>query len=128
MNWGIERSHALISYKTGFLIQGNSKKEHVINTNSWEQWKVWKNEGMHEKTVFWRRGGEIVGGFYAANPTDLIEAKNYPWGWQQSDYEDSKWQKAGRNFFAAKNLRRLGSWVDTSAQNYSDANQYKRAI
>jgi len=102
MNWGIERSHGIISYKTGFLIQGNSKKEQGINTNSWSTWKVLKNKGVHEKTVFWRGGGEIVGGFYAANPTDLIEAKNYPWGWQNTNFDDSKWQKATEIFSQPK--------------------------
>ncbi len=102
MNWGIERSHALISYKTGFLIQGNSKKEQLINTDSWSTWKVLKNEGVHEKTVFWRRGGEIVGGFYAANPTDMIEAANYPWGWKNADFDDGKWKKAAEIFSQPK--------------------------
>ncbi len=112
MNWGIERSHAIISYKTGFLLQGNSKKEHIINTNSWSQWKVWKNEGMHEKTVFWRGGGEIVGGFYAANPTDLILAEKYPWGWQNVDFNDSDWQKVSEIFSLPKTTAGWGhGWI-----------------
>lgn len=112
MNWGVERSHGIISYKTGFLIQGNSKKEHLINTNSWGQWKVLKNEGMHEKTVFWRGGGEIVGGFYAANPTDSIQAENYPWGWQKPTFDDSKWKKAAEIFSQPKTTAGWGhGWV-----------------
>ncbi len=102
MNWGIERSHAIISYKTGFLLQGNSKKEQVINTNNNDQWKVLKNEAVHEKIVFWRGGGEIVGGFYAANPTDLIKADKYPWGWQQANFDDSKWKYAAEIFSQPK--------------------------
>lgn len=92
MNWGVERSYGIISFKTGFLLQGNSDKEAFLNTNYNSKWKVLKNEGMYEKTVFWRGGGEIVGGFYASNPTDSVLASQYPWGWQQSDYNDSDWQ------------------------------------
>ena len=112
MNWGVDRSYGIISFKTGFLIQGNSKKEHIINTTSYDNWKVWKNEGVHEKTVYWRRGGEIVGGFYAANPTDLIEADKYPWGWQQSVYDDSEWQKASEIFSQPKTTAGWGhGWI-----------------
>ena len=112
MNWGVERSHGIISYKTGFLLQGNSKKEHIINTNSWDQWKVWENEGMQEKTVFWRGGGEIVGGFYAANPTDLILAEKYPWGWKNPEFDDSNWQKVSEIFSHPKTSAGLGhGWI-----------------
>jgi len=47
---------------------------------------------MYEKPVNWMTGGEIVGGFYAANPTDSIVAENYPWGWKDLKYNDSNWQ------------------------------------
>ena len=46
---------------------------------------------MYEKTVHWRGGGEIVGGFYASNPTDSVVAAKYPWGWQLPEYDDSRW-------------------------------------
>jgi len=91
INWGVERSYGIISFKTGFLLQGNSKKEMIINTNKSGQWKVLVNKGMYEKTVFWRGGGEIVGGFYASNPTDSVFAAKYPWGWQLPEFDDSRW-------------------------------------
>jgi alpha-L-rhamnosidase len=91
MNWGVERSYGIISFKTGFLLQGNSPEEMKINTNYNSNWKVFRNPGMFEKTVFWRGGGEIVGGFYAANPTDSVVAANYPWGWNQPGFDDSRW-------------------------------------
>jgi alpha-L-rhamnosidase len=91
MNWGVERSYGIISFKTGFLLQGNSKNESIVNTNLNTRWKVFANPGIFEKTVYWRGGGEIVGGFYASNPTDSIVAAKYPWGWQDLTYDDSKW-------------------------------------
>jgi alpha-L-rhamnosidase len=93
MNWGIERSYGIISFKTAFLLQGNSDKESIINTGYNTSWKVLKNEGMFEKTVYWRTSGEIVGGFYAANPTDSILAEKYPWNWKNSDYEVLDWKE-----------------------------------
>ena len=56
MNWGVERSHAIISYKTGFLLQGNSKKEQAINTNNNDQWKVLKMKLYMKKLFF----GEVA--------------------------------------------------------------------
>jgi hypothetical protein len=91
INWGIERSYGIISFKTGFLMQGNTNNEKIINTNNKGQWKVFENKGMFEKTVFWRGGGEIVGGFYASNPTDSVVASQYPWGWQLPGYDDNRW-------------------------------------
>ena len=34
MNWGVERSYGIISFKTGFLLQGNTKAEQIVNTGS----------------------------------------------------------------------------------------------
>lgn len=91
MNWGIERSYGIISFKTAFLVQGHTEKEAFLNTDWESNWKVLKNEGMIEKPVYWRTSGEIVGGFYAANPTDFVVASEYPWGWKSADYEDGVW-------------------------------------
>lgn len=90
INWGIDRHYGIISSMTAFLLQGNSDKERAINTGS-EGWKVEVNKGFHEKTVNWIMGIDIVGGFYAANPTDSIVADDYPWGWKKLTYDDSQW-------------------------------------
>ncbi|MGB3589956.1 MAG: family 78 glycoside hydrolase catalytic domain [Tunicatimonas sp.] len=90
INWGVERSYGIMSFRTAFLLQGHSEREIAINTTT-NNWKVLTNQGMHEKTVFWRGGGEIIGGFYAANPTNSVVAAQYPWGWQQADFNDSQW-------------------------------------
>ena len=92
MNWGVERSYGIISFKTGFLLQGHTAKETFLNTGYNSGWKVLQDRGMHEKPVNWRSGGEIVGGFYASNPTDSVVAADYPWGWKQPDYDDHDWK------------------------------------
>ncbi len=91
MNWGIERSYGIISFKTAFLLQGHSENETFLNTTWESDWKVLHNEGMIEKPVHWMTSGEIVGGFYAANPTDFVVASEYPWGWEKPDYEEGDW-------------------------------------
>lgn len=112
INWGVERSYGIISFKTGFLLQGNTEKEQFLNTNYNSTWKVLKNDGFHEKTVFWRGSGEIVGGFYAANPTDSVRADQYPWGWQQPGYDDSGWLQPEVIFAQAKTTAGNGhGWI-----------------
>ncbi len=93
MNWGVDRSYGIISNRTAFLCQGNSGKETFLNTG-WEgNWKVFHNHSVYEKPVDWIFGGQIVGGFYAGNPTDSIVGEKYPWGWQELGFEDSGWVK-----------------------------------
>ena len=112
MNWGVERSYGIISFKTGFLLQGHTEKETFLNTNYNSEWKVLKNEGMYEKTVFWRGGGEIVGGFYASNPTDSIVASKYLWGWKEIDYDDSDWKEPEVIFATPKTNADAGhGWI-----------------
>lgn len=112
MNWGVERSYGIISFKTGLLIQGHTPQEHVVNTNANDAWKVWKNESVYEKTVYWLSGKEIVGGFYAANPTDSIVAKQYPWGWKEATFDDSEWQRGERIFSRPKTQAGAGhGWI-----------------
>ncbi len=112
MNWGVERNYGIISFKTGFLLQGNTEKENFLNTNHTGQWKVAKNEGIYEKTVFWRGGGEIVGGFYASNPTDSIVAAQQPWGWKAYSFDDSSWKNAAMIFAKPKTTAGNGhGWI-----------------
>ncbi len=92
MNWGTDRSYGIISLKTGFMLQGHSEKEAFLSTDFGSSWKVFHNRGMHEKSVDWIFGGEIVGGFYASNPMDSVVATDYPWGWKEADFDDSGWK------------------------------------
>ncbi|MBS3769369.1 MAG: family 78 glycoside hydrolase catalytic domain [Bacteroidales bacterium] len=93
MNWGIDRSYGIISHRTAFLLQGYSRKETFLNTDYDSNWKVLQNKAMHEKTVHWITGDQIVGGFYASNPTDSVVAENYPWKWKEAGYIDHHWKE-----------------------------------
>lgn len=103
MNWGIDRSYGIISLKTGFLVQGHTEKERIINTDFDSNWKVYHNTAFHEKPVIWWTGKEVVGGFYAANPNDSVVAKDYPWGWKTLDYDDGDWLNARGILFTQPN-------------------------
>ncbi len=93
MNWGADRAFGIVSFRTAFLLQGQSAPEWVVNSGNANGWKVLENKAIFEREVVWRGGTEIIGGFYAANPTDSIAAAKYPWGWREMAYDDRDWKK-----------------------------------
>jgi hypothetical protein len=111
MNWGVERSYGIISFNTGFLLQGHTALELPVSTGR-DGWKVFNNPGIFEKTVHWRGGGEIVGGFYASNPTDSVVAAQYPWGWNELNFDDSQWKQPETIFSQPKTNAGAGhGWI-----------------
>jgi alpha-L-rhamnosidase len=87
-NWGADRPVAQFSRRTGFLLQGNSPSEAVVNSGP--EWKVLKDEGYSPIPV----RGPDVGGYYAAPPGEALDAARYPWGWQDADFADAGWVSA----------------------------------
>jgi len=111
INWGVERSYGIISFKTGFLVQSHTAEHDFLSTGS-GNWNVLHNQGLYEKPVYWMTGGEIVGGFYAANPTDSIVAAQYPWGWKALGFDDSQWLSPEHIFSKPKTNAGAGhGWI-----------------
>ena len=88
-NFGEHRPLAQFTIRTAFILQGNTAKEEIVNTNS--DWLVTENKAYKPVPIT----GELVPGFYCAGPGDEVDATLYPWGWEQSNFDDSKWLKAG---------------------------------
>ncbi len=79
------------SLRTAFLVQGNSEKEEVVNTNP--TWKVIKNNAYKPANA----GSEKTGGeFIVVGPCDEVDASKYPWNWEKSGFNDSSWLFAKR--------------------------------
>lgn len=84
---------AQISFKqTGFILQGNTDKEEIVNTNS--SWKCTRNNAYSP----WNKP---VIGYYAAGSGEQLEAKDYLWGWEQPEYDDSEWIDAHQDITGA---------------------------
>jgi hypothetical protein len=97
-NWGPEKPVAQFSRQTAFLLQGNSPREAVVNSGP--DWKVLRNEGYAPIPVL----SSAVGGYYASPPGEAIDARRYPWGWEQLDYSEGGWVAAlaGEGFRARR--------------------------
>ncbi|MDF9830706.1 alpha-L-rhamnosidase C-terminal domain-containing protein [Parabacteroides sp. PF5-6] len=88
-NYAEQKPAAQISLnKTGFILQGNTEKEAVFNTNA--TWICQKNKAY---APWW---DWTVLGYYVAGPGELLQAAAYPWGWEQPDYDDQAWLPAAQ--------------------------------
>ncbi|MCF0072748.1 alpha-rhamnosidase [Dyadobacter sp. CY261] len=84
-NEGRLKPESQISYLTGFILQGNSAAEEVLNTN--ESWKTVKDESYQPLPV-------KVPGYYVAGPAELVDMNAHVSGWEKAGYDDSKWVNA----------------------------------
>jgi hypothetical protein len=87
-NDGEHAAVAQISHRTGFLLQGDTEAEHVVNTG--REWRGVVNTAYQPIPVTF----EQVNGYYAAPPGERIDGARYPWGWEQPGYDDSGWKNA----------------------------------
>ncbi len=84
-NMGSGAPAAQISYQTAFILQGNSDKEKIVNTNT--SWKIIKNEGYFpEPFPASRLASYIVGS------CDSVDFKKYPIGWESESFDDNAWK------------------------------------
>ena len=85
-NWGAARPVAQHSHRTGFLMQGGSATESAaINTGP--GWKLLVDSAYSPIVIT----NATVAGYYAAAPGEAVNGASYPWGWEQLDYDDSRW-------------------------------------
>ncbi|MBN2138799.1 MAG: alpha-L-rhamnosidase N-terminal domain-containing protein [Sedimentisphaerales bacterium] len=103
-NFGEHIPFAQVTSQTAFIVQGDSKSESVVNTD--DRWKVMQNSAyspvpVERSRLFWA--------FIVIGPGDRVDGSKYPWGWQESDYDDSKWDKA----------KKLGKGVPYGVRNFS---------
>ncbi|HKJ78322.1 MAG TPA: alpha-L-rhamnosidase N-terminal domain-containing protein, partial [Prolixibacteraceae bacterium] len=75
--------------RTGFILQGNTEDEQLVNTD--KSWKVKKNEAYTPAGA----GSETTQGkFTVVGPCDEVDASKYPWGWKNLEFDDANWPAA----------------------------------
>jgi hypothetical protein len=84
-NDGKQKPEAQITYVTGFILQGNTVTEEIINTD--DTWKSIKDSSYSPLSV-------NVPGYYVAGPGELVQMQYNAKGWQQINYDDAGWQQA----------------------------------
>ena len=87
-NFGDLNPISVFSLRTAFIIQGDTEKEKMINTDT--TWKCFKNTAYQAIKIT----DEMVNGYYAAIPGEVFYAGKYPWNWKKNEFDDSKWINA----------------------------------
>jgi len=88
-NMGTVAAVGQISNQTAFLIQGNSEREKVVNTDS--SWKVIKNNAYEPCSL---DNGSRLRAYMVVGPGDKVNGSSYPWDWEQLLYKDTAWKNA----------------------------------
>lgn len=100
-NGGKDKPLAFLSAQTAFFLKAENKDFNELNTNT--KWKVLKNPAYkpisYYEMLFKDRW---FYGFYACGPGDNVDASQFPWGWEQIEYDDSSWMFAERLEFDGK--------------------------
>src|SRR5258705_9995926 len=78
-----------VPYNTGFLLQVASEAEKSLSTD--RNWKAIRNDAYAPVPIV---PAEIHNQYYVAGPGDRVDAAAYPWGWEQPDFDDAKWEPA----------------------------------
>ena len=85
-NYGDMRPEAQISYQTGFIVQGNSENEKIVNTN--RTWKCRRDSSYGAKEPI------IIYSYYVAGPGETINYNLSLKHWKDADFDDDNWLPA----------------------------------
>lgn len=87
-NFGDLAPEAQITLQTGFLLQGDSAAERGVDTGT--GWKCLR-DAAYTPLAF---TSAQMRGYYVAGPCDRVDAAQYPWGWESTAFDDSRWPAA----------------------------------
>lgn len=87
-NFGDYMPVAQMSRQTGFLLQGDTEAESMVNTGN--TWKCYLNEAYTPLPP--DHAGLQT--YIVVGPGDRVNGNYYPWGWENSEYDDSEWINA----------------------------------
>ena len=73
---------AQMTLKTGLIVQGNTKREAMVNTD--QRWKVYRNPAYAPSV----ENRQDVG------CADVVKGASYPWKWETTNYDDHAWKDA----------------------------------
>lgn len=108
VNFGEYKNVSQLSFQTAFILQGDQSTNIDINTGS-ANWSVIKNKAF-SPNVF---TSDMLNAYYAAGPCDRVDAAQYPWGWNELNYNDSSWLKpksAATEFAVGRGFLYGGAW------------------
>jgi alpha-L-rhamnosidase len=103
-NFAEHRPIAQISGQTGFIIQGNTKVESILNSDT--SWIVTRDEAYKPLPV-------NINQYYAAGAGEEFNGAKHPWNWMDNGFNPSGWKHA-REVETAKPVGCMGEWGGAS--------------
>jgi alpha-L-rhamnosidase len=85
-NFGAMRPEAQISYQTGFILQGNSEAEQIVNTDT--SWRCIRDISYTPLTP------ELIYTYYVAGPGEHIDMNQSAEGWRTNNFDAVNWKQA----------------------------------
>jgi alpha-L-rhamnosidase len=85
-NYGDHAPMAQMTNETGLIVQGDTEREHVINTG--KNWKAQRDRGwallpVDRASIFYE--------YYVGGPGEQVTAATHEWGWERPEFDDSAW-------------------------------------
>jgi hypothetical protein len=85
-NFGQYRPEYQMSFRTGFILQGNTGKEKAVNSD--RSWKCIRDSSYSALPP------DLIYTYYVAGPGEKIDYAKHPVNWENSHYNDAGWQQA----------------------------------
>jgi hypothetical protein len=108
-NGGSNAPFAQMSYRTAFVVQGDTPKEQAVNTDN--SWKCWVNTAYTPEPLDMAK----MRSYMVVGDGERVDGRQYPWGWEQPGYNDEAWMPAKILWFntKARGLGTDGNWMLT---------------
>ena len=103
-NFAEYRPLAQISGQTGFIIQGDTKDENIINSDT--SWVVLKDTAYKPVPV-------SINQYYVAGAGEEFNCEKHPWNWMDKDFNNSGWKHA-QEVETGKPVGCMGEWGSSS--------------
>jgi hypothetical protein len=87
-NFAEYRPYSQISFETAFILQGDSQKEELINSNN--TWKTALDSGYHPLPV--NRGK--IQTYIVTAEGETLDGRKHPWDFADMECNESKWKSA----------------------------------
>ena len=95
-NFGEFSAYAQMSYRTAFIVQGDSAAEEIVNTNS--TWKVMEDSAYSPFPL----DKAAMHTYMVTTDGERMDGNKYAWGFEQPGFDDSKWLRARQLGYPAK--------------------------
>ncbi len=89
-NFGDDKPVWQISYQTAFILQGDTKTEEILNTDT--TWKCMRDAAYNPLQP------QLIYTYYAAGAAEKIDMNDYPENWTAINYDDASWMNAHELF------------------------------